>query len=242
MLSGKGDGNGAAMPAFHTVLVQVAREELARIAGRKDITAGLGHKRHDASLRAVLKQYWIRGAGRSADAAEAEIDAETAWSAAFISFCVREAVARAGTPAVFAFSAGHWEYAGAAIRNGFQAVPRPAFVGFPPHGAGAETPRLGDIVGWSRTERIADFADALKAARATRAQDRQYASHFDIVVAVATDKATLIGGNVSNTVKETTVVLTETLLPRRKFRFGTDKQGNRFISSGPFLAVVRHLT
>lgn len=241
MLSGKGSGEGAAMPGFQMALAQVAREELARIAGRKDTTARLGDRHHDARLRAVLAQYWMRGAGRSASAAEAEIDAETAWSAAFISFCVREAVARAGTPAPFAFSAGHWEYVGAAIRNDFEAAPRPAFLGLPPDGAGAEAPRMGDIVGWSRTERVGDFADALKAARASKAQDRQYASHFDIVVAVTAGKATLVGGNVSNTVKETTVALAEGFLPRRKFRFSTDRKGNRFVSSGPYLAVVRHV-
>ena len=112
-----------------------------------------------------MTEYWIDGAGRSERAAAGEIDDRTAWSAAFISFVVKKAVAASGSRSSFVFSARHSDYAGAAILNHLQNRPAPVFVGLPPTPTGAVAPEVGDLIGVTRKRSVDDYADALDHAR-----------------------------------------------------------------------------
>ena len=157
------------MAQFEVEVVRAAKAERERFAGRRET---------DDTVRDIMIDYWTTGAGRTVTKAKAEIRSRTAWSAAFISFVVRKALAASGSPARFAFSASHSVYAGAAIRNDQSAVTGPAFLGLPPSGAGAEPPMVGDLIGVTRQRDIEDYAEALAAARR---EDTDF-SPFDVVV------------------------------------------------------------
>lgn len=217
------------MPLFASAVADAANAELARFGGMNET---------DASAAPLLREYWMTGAGLKDAAARAAIVERTAWSAASISFVVLRTLSGAGSTATFPRSAGHWQYVGAAIRNDFSQAPRPAFYGFPPFGDGSEPVQVGDIVGTPRTTALDDYADALKAAFRKKTDDQAYPSHFDIVVAIEGSVASLVGGNVSNTVKRTKLDLQpDGRLPDRPFKF--DKAMN--IIQAPFIALVRHM-
>jgi hypothetical protein len=212
------------MADFRTEFVKTVTAELTRFGGRKET---------DPTVRDILIEYWMKGSGRSLAAAKTEINKRTAWSATFISFCVKKALAASGSPAKFAFSASHSEYAGAAILNVVNGKAPPAFFGLPPTGAGAAAPEVGDIIGVTRTGNIDDYADALLAAR----RDDRYFSHFDIVTEKKSGKIKRIGGNVSNSVTEKSLALTGAgLLPILPFKFDAAGQ----VLSGPFICVIKH--
>jgi hypothetical protein len=216
------------MPSFAQALVTAAEKELARFGGRHET---------DTAVQDLLIEYWMAVPGTSKSKALSHIADRTAWSAAFLSFAVRKALTASGSPAVFAFSASHSVYAGAAIRNDFNGVAPPVFLGVPPHGAGGEKPQVGDLIGWSRTTAIDDYEDALKAARHLP-KPSTYPSHFDVITKVKDGVATLIGGNVSQTVKQTTVKLSsDGFAPVRGFKF--DMAGD--IIEGPYICVIRHM-
>jgi hypothetical protein len=127
---------------------------------------------------------------------------------------------------------------GAAIRNDFNGAPKPAFFGIPATGDGSEPVKPGDIVGCPRTTALDDYEDALRAARAPTPAKRAYPSHFDVVVAVGGGMASLVGGNVSNTVKQVTVTLApDGRLPVRGFKFNAAGD----VTQAPFIALVRLL-
>lgn len=179
-------------------------------------------------------EYWTNGGGYSAASAKKAITELTAWSAAFISYVVKNALIASGSKAVFDYSASHSVYAGAAIRNVLNEVKRPGFYGLPPIGPGAVVPELGDIIGVTRVKWIDDYADAMGAAR----KEETYFSHFDIVVEASKTKVRTIGGNVSNSVGEKTFTLNaDGTLPTLPFKYS--KAGN--VLSGPFICVIKHL-
>jgi hypothetical protein len=118
-----------------------------------------------------------------------------AWSAAFVSFVLKEA----GAGNRFLYSAGHCDYFQHFVdRSGpllYQATLVTDFV-----------PRQGDILHYGRGDaKQHDFA----AARADFGDDGWYPSHSDIVVSVdiQAKKVTAIGGNVGNSVKQKTYAL-----------------------------------
>lgn len=212
------------MADFRTELVKAISTELARFDGRKET---------DPSVRDILIEYWTKGSGRSVAAAKTEINKRTAWSATFISFCVKNALAASGSRAKFTFSASHSEYARGAILNVLNGTSPPAFVGLPPTGAGAVAPEVGDIIGVTRAANIDDYADALLAAR----NDDRYFSHFDVVTEKRSGTIKRVGGNVSNSVTEKSLALTSAgLLPILPFRFDAAGQ----VLSGPFICVIKH--
>lgn len=212
------------MATFAVELVGAAQTELQRFGGRKETSD---------EVRDLLIEYWTVGAGRSRSAAAAEIRDRTAWSAAFISFVVRKALAASGSRARFVFSARHSDFAGAAILNLMQNRSAPAFVGLVPTGAGAVAPEVGDLIGVTRERSVDDYADALDQARAGGG----YASHFDVVTEIRGSRLKCIGGNVSDSVTESTVRLTpEGLLPILPFKFNSAGQ----VLSGPYLCVIKH--
>jgi hypothetical protein len=211
------------MANFQTELVKAAKAELVRFGGQHET---------DPDVHDILKQYWTEGAGFKSKAAETAIADRTAWSAAFISFLVKQALSASGSAASFAFSASHSVYAGAAIRNMMAEEPPEVFYGFPPDGDGAEMPEVGDIFGSTRVLHIDDFADALDAAR----KHDTYFSHFDVVTDITNGTLTSIGGNVSNSVTEKTVTLTtDGFLPKKPFKF--DGAGN--VVSGPYICIIK---
>lgn len=217
------------MADFISELVSAANEERERFRGRPET---------DKTVKPVLLEYWMKGAGEKEAPAEKEIIKRTAWSAAFISFVVKKALKNSESQAAFEFSSSHSVYAGAAIRNQLSNAPLPSFYGFPPTGAGAVPPLVGDLIGVTRTLRIDDYADAVDAARQSDKDKRRYFSHFDVVVNIAHGQVTTIGGNVGDTVGRKTIKLKNNILPILPFRF--DKAGK--VISGPFICIVRHMT
>ena len=211
------------MADFRSELVAAALAEQARAARRKET---------DPAMKPVLRDYWMVGTGRSSTAADAEIRNRTAWSAAFISFVVRQALQRSGSPARFDFSASHSVYAGATIRNQLNAVAPPSFVGLPPDGDGAVEPEVGDVIGVTRVAHIDDYADALLAAR----QGKTYFSHFDVVVENDGRAVRTVGGNVADTVGGKTFTLRNGMLPLLPFKFNAAGS----VLSGPFICVIKH--
>ena len=212
------------MADFRSELVEAAGKELTRFGGRKET---------DSAVRPLLMEYWMEGAGRSSNTAKNEIANRTAWSAAFISFVVKRALAASGSVAEFEFSASHSVYAGAAIRNLLEQKPFPGFYGIAPTGPGAGLPEIGDIIGSTRTTSLDVYADAVLAARTKQT----YFSHFDVVTEVFPKEITVVGGNVSNSVTAKSVKLaTDGFLPVRPFKF--DSAGA--VLSGPYLCMIKY--
>ena len=212
------------MANFASELVNAAQAELVQFGGRKET---------DPAVRGLLTEYWMDGAGRSQRAAGREIDDRTAWSAAFISFVVKKALAASGSSSSFVFSGRHSDYAGAAILNFLQNRPAPVFVGLPPTDPGAVAPEVGDLIGVTRERPVDDYADALDHAR----RGEGYISHFDVVTEIRAGKLKCIGGNVSDSVTKSTVNLTGGgTLPVRPFKFNGAGQ----VISGPYICIIKH--
>lgn len=179
-LAGLGPG---APSAFVDRLVRIAQEQNARFdAGKIKETSEAGAAMVAAYWQAVGQPQWD---GRT----------DQPWSAAFISWCLREA--GAGPPA-FLPSTMHAAYINDAIRR--RDDPAAAFSAFD---LDAAPPRLGDLIaGWRNTPSTRQpitLANAL--ARGA------YSSHTDIVVAVRSDAIDVVGGNVSNSVTRRTLNL-----------------------------------
>lgn len=111
------------------------------------------------------------------------------WSAAFISFVVRQASIDHIGYRRFEFASSHSKYIHDAIQRAGQ--PDAPFHGFRLF---ERLPQLGDLVARSREEPIS-FEQA--------AASDSFKSHTDIIVAIHADAAYGIGGNVSNSVSVT---------------------------------------
>lgn len=112
----------------------------------------------------------------------------TAWSAVFVSWCVKQAGA---TPQQFPFSSQHSRFVHAAIKNA-----RNGSGVFHGHEVGAYAPKLGDIVQNNRAGNRYDFRHA--------ETHVSYASHSAVVYEVGVDNRgrylRTIGGNESDSV------------------------------------------
>ena len=138
------------------------------------------------------------------------------WSAVFVSWCVKQAGA---TAAEFAFSAAHSVFVHAAIRNAraatgvFRALP-----------IDERAPGVGDIIHANRNGQTLDYAFART--------HTKYLSHSAIVVEVGTDSigrfALTIGGNESDSIRQTIVRLTPDGLVRQR-------------ATNPFISVIQTL-
>lgn len=111
------------------------------------------------------------------------------WSAAAISFMVRQAAADHARYKNFKFAASHSKYIHAAITEVGQADA--PFHGFPLF---EHKPQLGDLIARSR-EDVITFEQA--------AGSDAFKSHTDIIVAVHADAVYAIGGNISHSVSVT---------------------------------------
>lgn len=120
-----------------------------------------------------------------------------AWSAAFVSFCVKKAGA---TAAEFKFADGHSQFVHKAIQNALNE--KGVFHGLE---IGAHAPSVGDIIHNNRDKRKYDFAYA-------RTHDTYY-SHSAIVVEIGQDTkgryARTIGGNEEHAIRSKVVRLTK---------------------------------
>jgi hypothetical protein len=120
-------------------------------------------------------------------------DRDVPWSAAAISFMVRNAGADPAFPKYnnFKFAAAHARYLHDSIVQRDEGNNSAPFWGFQLH---EKRPQIGDIVGkWRVTRR--DFADA-------RTGDG-FKSHSDIIVSIRNDHVLALGGNVSDSVSVT---------------------------------------
>jgi spore germination cell wall hydrolase CwlJ-like protein len=144
-----------------------------------------------------------------------------AWSAAFISHVAFVS----GGDGRFFMAEAHWQY----VKDLLAGRPNPLYEVLPPD---SHAPQPGDIVHFGRNS--ADRFELKDAKAAFNAGDG-YESHCDIVVEVRPGKGDIvtIGGNVSDSVKETKrkIGADGKLLPRK------DKAGNNL----PWIAVLRLL-
>jgi hypothetical protein len=111
---------------------------------------------------------------------------EVPWSAAFISYVVRNGGA---AYAKFKFASSHSVFANDSIQARVQSLTEKPFWGYR---RTEQKPTLGDIIGRNRgvNNYSYDYAE----------NHSQYKSHSDIVVEVTPNVARVIGGNVSDTV------------------------------------------
>jgi hypothetical protein len=189
----------AFMTAFTDVLVKQCETEFKRF------TKSNGKQGHEADkpFSDIVGEYW--------DAIDIKLTGKnsTPWSAAFISFVVR----KAGAKKAFVYGAGHWVYAGDAIRETASKTPGRAFKAFRPED---RVPQVGDIVGRGRNkQKHFTFDDAAACAnqpppkKSTDPDKRAYESHFDVVLRVDRTKNEIevIGGNVDQTVARKIIAL-----------------------------------
>jgi hypothetical protein len=118
----------------------------------------------------------------------------TAWSAAFTSFVMRES----GFDD-FKFNASHSVYIRDSIKNKKQNLS--GFKGYKPNETKVE---VGDLVCYPRQAGV------------TYDTQSAYASHCDIIVEIENNKAIGVGGNVSNSVSQTTYPLSSGKIDKAK--------------------------
>lgn len=121
-------------------------------------------------------------------------DHRTAWSAAYISFVMRSAGL---TGSQFPKSANHAKYILRGLANQLDNKLNASIVYFEKDKV---APRVGDLIGFSRQSGVNDTADIKKFL-----PDTFFKSHTDLVIDVRPGKLTVIGGNVSNTIKATNI-------------------------------------
>ncbi len=124
-----------------------------------------------------------------------------AWSAAFISWCMKEA----GAGDLFPYSAGHYKWINRSIKAAAEGGG--PLVG---HRLNAYTLKPGDLIGYWRGDKVITFDNARTIG--------WYESHTDIVVEVANGVAYTIGGNVMHSVTKRAVKLNSAgrLIDRRE--------------------------
>jgi hypothetical protein len=178
--------NGSGTPTLTLVgpkAVEVALLEMEMFARRNGVT--LAETQEPLSAR-VLE--YFRFVGRldiSSPSAEP-------WSAAFISFVLHKAGA-----SLFPKSAAHSTYILAGLANRMSNRFDAPVVFFD---RDEKPPRVGDLIGFSRTPSVQSRADIERFL-----PNKFFPSHTDLVVDVSPGKLKVIGGNVSQTIKTTTV-------------------------------------
>ncbi|HSW07133.1 SH3 domain-containing C40 family peptidase [Aquabacterium sp.] len=177
------DSNGIGTPSLR-VPVEAARESLVAEAVRQweRFKFGQGKETVDPFFK-MIGEMWaaikLPHDGRD----------DIPWSAAAISFMVRQAAASHAGYKPFKFAASHSKYIHDAIIKAGQA-------GAPFHGFRLfeHKPQLGDLVARSREGAIS-FEQA--------AASDAFKSHTDVIVAIHADAVYAIGGNVSDSVSVT---------------------------------------
>jgi hypothetical protein len=158
--------------------VELAIQELNRW-GRGTI------KESDPRLRSVIEDYWRSGPGYKPSGTNWW--SAVPWSAAFISWLMR----KAGAGADFKYSGSHAAYTAAAKQNRLANNGSP----FKAYRVTEVNPRVGDLVCKERAGSGATY-DNIAPGMAT---------HCDIITAVEPNRLITVGGNVSNSVNQTSV-------------------------------------
>ena len=186
--------------AFANKLAQIAQQQHDRFHRVSE---------NDEPLRSQIEKFWT-GIGLNFPGVE------TAWSAVFVSWCVKQAGA---TAAEFKFNAAHSQFVNTAIRNGINGTG--VFQGFP---IADHAPQIGDIIQNNRGGNTFDFDFART--------HKSYFSHSAIVVEIGTDAqggfALTVGGNESDSVRETVVRLNADGFIKRR-------------ESNPYICVIKDL-
>ncbi len=168
-------------------------DKLVELAGAeyRRFNFGTRHESHPDS-RARIKDYWL-SFSRTAQDAE-----KVAWSAAFISFVVKNA----GLSKSFAFAESHTTYLSDSKRARLAKDSSRAY-----WAVRLQERKLtvGDLVGAYRTGK-----DCGSSVKTYDSLPGDFCSHCDLVVAIRDGVAITIGGNVSNTVKAKEVPLSAT--------------------------------
>ncbi|MET0527786.1 MAG: DUF2272 domain-containing protein [Microvirga sp.] len=171
----------SATPSIKTLrqnIVRIANEQLARWDNGR-------LKEADPRAFPILQDYWKAGPGLSftrAELASAAFQSSHPWSAAFISWVMREAEAGAA----FKYASSHSVYISAAKANRLADNANP----FKAYRLSEIVPRAGDLICRNRANSGATY-DTIRPGMKT---------HCDIVVAVLPGALTVVGGNVSNSV------------------------------------------
>jgi len=167
--------------------VSASREALVSIVIQQWLRfeRGLGQEYSDPFYKYVGEMW--KAIGQNLDGKDRDVP----WSAAFISFAVRQSAQTIAKYDNFKFAAAHARYIHDAIsrRNrGDNAAP------YWGHRLHERAPAIGDMVGrWRETPR--DYDDAEK--------NDSFKSHCDIIVNVRPDSVLAIGGNVGQSVSLT---------------------------------------
>lgn len=182
-----------------TIMYIIYRRNLSSTAKKSIIGAlseysfwnkkGIKYDENDNEVTDRILKYWKEGVGidysKNIPAARS-----TAWSAAFISYLMK----KAGAGDKFKYAASHSVYIRDAIKNRKENNNNP-FKGYKPEEVKVE---VGDLVCYARNNSGANYNTT-----------SSYESHCDLVTNTSKNKASSIGGNVSNSVTETIVPLTD---------------------------------
>ncbi len=195
------------MSLFTDTLIDKVRTEFSRFTKKS------GKQAKETELPLIVGEYWKK-IGEKLTGADS-----TPWSAAFISFVV-EAAKPAGS---FSYASGHWVYLRQAVLAQENGTAGTVYLLRRPEDY---APKVGDLVAKGRGSAI-DFTydDALSKAnkpapKKGKDDPRAYVSHCDVVMSVDLKKGILetIGGNVSNSVSKTMVLIDKSgkLVPRKE--------------------------
>jgi len=181
------------MASIIPTLVQVCEKEWQFFGfSRKNLngTSVVGKREYEDGAWQRIGDYWkfIGGAYKNLTGK----DRGTAWSAAFISWCMNAA----GAGNRFPYSASHATYINAAIANAISGKTSAPLIGQRLKGYKL---KVGDLIGYWRGDKQISFDNALKS--------DWYQSHTDVIVEVSADIAYSIGGNVMHSVTKREVKL-----------------------------------
>lgn len=146
-----------------------------------DGTSQIGRSEYDEGAWQRVGHYW-----QSLGTSYAHLtgkDRGWAWSAAFVSFCMKNA----GAGRLFPYSASHSRYINYAIAQ--SSNPESPLIA---HRIAEYVPRVGDLIGRWRGIQVVTFDNAVSLGN--------YESHTDIVVATKPGVIEVIGGNVLHSV------------------------------------------
>ena len=216
--TGSRPSGGTASSGLHARIVEVAK----RMEWRRWRPGGGTPMREDeAAAIPIVKEYWRVGVRRNMPTNKinnADRRKRVAWSAAFISYCMREA----GAGNTFRYSGGHWVYVGEAKRNRIRGLRDKPFWAYRPH----EAPlMLGDLICNWREQEGRNFTPSYD----NMDQKRNWFSHCDIVVAINGSTAKVLGGNKRDSVR----IVDRRLNPDGTLNTSGDQR--------KFIAVVRYL-
>ena len=146
--------------------------------GKNGKLSRMGHREADEGYWQRVGTYWKEGVGLDLTGK----DTDEPWSAAFISYVMKEA----GAGYRFRLSEWHAHY----IREAIHARQAgDTSYGYWGYRLSERAPQVGDLVGYARQDGI-DFD----------VQPETYKSHTDLVVAVRPGEIDVIGGNVADSV------------------------------------------